>query len=111
MDDCSLRGRRIRKGDYLVMLYGSGNRDEEVWHDPDRFDVGRPIRANPHLSFGHGEHFCLGASLARLEARVIFEELLARFSRFELAGGPRRLRSTHINGIEEMPVLLTRSRA
>ncbi len=107
MEDCVIRGQPIRQGDYLVMLYAAGNRDEEVWTEPDRFDVSRPARSNPHLSFGHGEHFCLGASLARLEARVVFEELLRAFSRFELAAPPRKLRSTHINGIEEMPVLLS----
>ena len=106
-EDFVLRGETIRAGDYVVMLYGSANRDEDVWSDADRFDVRRPADANPHLSLGHGEHFCLGAHLARLEARVVFEELLARFPRFELVGEPVRLRSTHINGIESMPVRLT----
>ena len=106
LEDFDLRGQTIRKGDYVLMLYASANRDEEVWEDPDRFDLTRPIDANPHLSLGHGEHFCLGAHLARLEARVVFEEFLARFPRFAIQGEPRRLRSTHINGIESMPVIL-----
>ena len=104
--DVELRGRRIREGDYLVLLYASGNRDEEVWADGDVLDVARPVERNPHLSFGHGEHFCIGAHLARLEARVVLGELLARFPRYALAGEPRFQRSTHINGIEEMPVVL-----
>lgn len=106
--DTEIRGTKIRKGDCLAMLYLSGNRDEEVWPDADVLDIARPPDANPHVSLGHGEHFCLGASLARLEARVVMDELLRRFPHFELAGPPRRLRSTHINGIAAMPVLLAK---
>jgi cytochrome P450 family 142 subfamily A polypeptide 1 len=73
--DVELRGRTIRAGDKLLLLYPSANRDESVFTDPFRFDVGRD--PNPHLAFGFGAHFCLGASLARLELRVLFEELLA----------------------------------
>ena len=73
--------------------------------DADRFDVGRT--PNDHVAFGAGgPHFCLGASLARLEARVMFEELLTRFPDLEPAGEPRRLRSNFINGIKELPVRL-----
>ena len=104
--DCDVGGERIGAGDAVVLLYASGNRDEEVWDDPERFDPLRPRHANPHLALGHGEHFCLGASLARLETRVVFEELLARFPRLSLAGPVRRQRSTHINGIASMPVRL-----
>ncbi len=104
--DTKLAGVEIRAGDPLIMMYRSANRDEQVWPDADRFDVTRPSSANPHLSFGYGEHFCLGASLARLEARVVCEELLARFPRFEIVGPIEWQRSTHFNGIVEMPVVL-----
>ena len=104
--DTTLAGSPIGEGDYLVMLYGSANRDERAFGPTaDHFDVRR--RADPaHLAFGFGEHLCLGASLARLEARVVFEELLRRAPRFELAGTPVRLHSTLVNGWETVPVHL-----
>jgi cholest-4-en-3-one 26-monooxygenase len=104
--DVELRGRKIREGEAVALLYSSANRDEEVFALPDRLDLRR--EPNPHLAFGFGEHFCLGAKLARLEARVFFEELLARFERIELAGPPRRLRSNLINGLKALPVRLVR---
>lgn len=104
--DTELCGVPIRAGDALAMMYRSANRDEEIWPDADRLDVSRPASSNPHLSFGYGEHFCLGASLARLEAQIVCGELLARFPRFEVAGEVVRQRSTHFNGIERMPVVL-----
>ncbi|MGH7823100.1 MAG: cytochrome P450, partial [Candidatus Binatia bacterium] len=82
--DSELRGQTIREGDKVVMWYVSANRDEEVFPDADRFDVGR--QPNDHLAFGLGTHFCLGNNLARLEIRVIFEELLRRLPDIELAG-------------------------
>jgi cytochrome P450 len=104
--DCEMRGQRIAAGDYLVMLYASGNRDEEVWGpSAGQFDVTRGTDST-HLAFGFGQHMCLGANLARLEARVLFEELLARRPHFELAGEVERLRSTLINGVVRMPVVL-----
>lgn len=106
MEDCEIAGQKIRAGDYVVMLYASANRDEDVFSEPDRFDVTRPIRENRHLSLGFGEHFCIGAHLARLETRVVFEELLARFPSYEITGPPERPRSTHINGIQSLPVRL-----
>ena len=102
--DTSLRGQVIRAGERVVLYYGSANRDEDVFRDPDRFDVRRS--PNPHLSFGFGEHFCLGAALARLEARVFFEELLAAFPRIELAGEPRHQRSNLNNALKSLPVRL-----
>jgi len=102
-DDCELGGQSIRTGDKVVMWYGSANRDERAFPDADRFDVGRT--PNDHVAFGAGgPHFCLGASLARLEARVLFEELLARLPDLEPTGPPRRLQSNFINGIMELPV-------
>jgi cholest-4-en-3-one 26-monooxygenase len=103
--DTEIRGQKIREGDKLLMFYGAANRDEEIFPDADRFDVGRT--PNDHLAFGIGEHFCLGASLARLEIRVMFEELLRRLPDIELAGPVARLRSNFINGIKHMPVAFT----
>ena len=99
-------GVPIAAGDYLCMLYASGNRDERVFgEDAARFDVRRP--ANPmHVAFGFGEHVCLGASLARLEARIFVEELLGRFPRYEVTGTAERVRSTTVAGIRSLPVVL-----
>jgi cholest-4-en-3-one 26-monooxygenase len=106
--DTEIRGQKIREGDKVVVYYQSANRDEAVFKDPDTFDVTRS--PNNHLAFGIGEHFCLGANLARLEIRVMFEELLRRMPDIELAGPVRRLRSNFINGVKEMPVRFTPSR-
>ena len=96
----------VAAGDYLCMLYASGNRDERIFgEDAARFDVRRP--ANPmHVAFGFGEHVCLGASLARLEARIFVEELLGRFPRYEVTGSAERVRSTTVAGIRSLPVVL-----
>jgi cytochrome P450 len=102
--DVEIRGRQIRTGDSVLMWYPSANRDEDVFPDPDRFDVTR--QPNEHLAFGHHEHFCLGAGFARKEIRVMFEELFRRFPDIQLAGPPARLRSNFINGIKRMPVFL-----
>jgi len=102
--DTELRGQPIGEGDRVMLSYCSANRDEEVFPEPDTFDVRR--RPNPHLAFGHGIHLCLGAHLARLEARVFFEELLRRCSRVDLNGEVRRVRSNLINGVKKMPVVL-----
>lgn len=108
--DTAVRGQRIAAGDYLVLLYASANRDEEVWGPTaNRFDVTRSPEPG-HLSFGIGPHSCLGANLALLEARVLFEELLARFPDFELAGEIEPLRSTIMNGIVRMPVVFAAAR-
>jgi cytochrome P450 len=104
---CELRGRSIERGQKVVMWYPSANRDEDVFPQPDRFDVER--QPNEHLAFGHGEHFCLGASLARLELRVMFEELLRRMPDLALTGPAERLHSTFIGGIKHMPVEFTAS--
>jgi cytochrome P450 len=103
--DVEIRGQRIREGDTVVMLYGSANRDEEVFgDDAEEFRVAR--RPNPHLAFGLGEHVCLGAQLARLEACVLFEELLRRFPKLELVGEVARMRATMVPGVKRMPVRL-----
>jgi cytochrome P450 len=101
--DVTIGERLIRAGDQVVMFYGSVNRDPEVFgDDAEEFRVDRD--PNPHLAFGFGEHFCLGAALARLEGRVMFEQLLQRFSACTLEGPVDRLRSTMIRGIKHMPV-------
>jgi cholest-4-en-3-one 26-monooxygenase len=104
MCEVEMRGKRIREGDKVLMWYPSANRDESVFDDPNRFDIRRD--PNHHLSFGHGEHFCLGASLARLELRVMFEELLKSTATIAPLAPARRLRSNLINGIKEMRVEL-----
>ncbi len=101
-EDTEIRGRAIKENDPVIMWYAAANRDEEVFEDAERFDVGR--HPNEHLSFGIGEHFCLGANLARLELNAIFEEIVPRLRNPEFAGPVRRLRSNFINGVKEMPV-------
>ena len=104
--DTELRGTQIRAGDKVTTWFVSGNRDEDAFSDPGRFDVGRD--PNPHMAFGPGGvHHCLGAHLARLEIRIAFEELLARSVTIELAGRPERLRSNFFNGIKRLPVEVT----
>jgi cholest-4-en-3-one 26-monooxygenase len=106
LQDTEIRGTPIKAGDKVVIWYISANRDEDMFENPDAFDVGRT--PNEHIAFGGGgPHFCLGANLARLEIRVIFEEVLKRIPDMELAGPVRRLRSNFINGVKEMPVRYT----
>ena len=107
--DVELGGMSIRKDDRVLLLYPSANRDEAVFDEPERFDVRRD--PNPHVAFGaFGRHHCLGAQLARLELRVLFDELLDRFPDLHLAEpeAPRReRRGTFVLGLEELPVALT----
>jgi cytochrome P450 len=101
--DVELRGRLIRAGDKVVTWYVSANRDEDVFAEPHRFDVGR--RPNDHVTFGKGgPHFCLGAHLAKLEIRVMFEELLPRLADMEPAGPVERTRTNFTNALKRMPV-------
>jgi cytochrome P450 len=103
--DVEIRGQLIREGQVVVMLYGSANRDEDVFgSDAEEFKVTR--HPNPHIAFGCGEHSCLGAQLARLEACVMFDELLRRFPKLELAGPVDRVRATMVPGVKRMPVRL-----
>jgi cytochrome P450 family 142 subfamily A polypeptide 1 len=106
--DLEIRGRSVRKGDKVLLMYASANRDEQVFERPERLDVERD--PNPHVAFGgYGPHFCLGASLARLELRVLFEELLRRLPDMELAEpGPLEVTpSNFIRGLRRMPVEFT----
>jgi cytochrome P450 family 142 subfamily A polypeptide 1 len=101
--DVELRGQTIREGDRVLLLYAAANRDENAFAEPYRFDVER--QPNQHVAFGGmGTHFCLGASLARLELRVMFEEVLRRLPDIELAGDVSMRPSNFIVGLEGMPV-------
>lgn len=101
--DTELSGVEIKQNDKVVTWYVSANRDEEVFEDPYRFDVTRA--PNDHVTFGPGgPHFCLGAHLARLETKILFQELLPRLQSIELTGPVSRVRSTFVNGIKKMPV-------
>jgi cytochrome P450 len=100
-----LGGQRIRAGDKVVVSFTSANRDEAVFAEPDRFDIRR--HPNPHLVFGHGPHFCLGAHLARVQMRALFEEVLARTSALGYAGQPSYLRSNFQRGVKRLPVAWT----
>ena len=105
--DVELRGQLLHEGDQLMLFYPSANRDEDVFAEPDRLDIGR--QPNPHLAFGFGPHFCLGAALARLELRVMFREVLARLPDLRLADAatlPVRS-SNFVSGHESMPVRFT----
>ena len=100
--DTEVRGTKIRAGENLCLFYPSANRDEEVFDEPFAFRVDRT--PNRHIAFGIGEHFCLGANLARLELRVVFRHLVERVDAIELAGPVERLRSSFLGGIKRMPV-------
>ena len=103
--DTELHGRELKAGDKVSIWYASANRDEDVFDDPFRFDIERS--PNDHLAFGGGgPHFCLGASLARMEIRVLFEELARRVPEVHAAGAPEPLRSNFIGGIKHLPVEL-----
>jgi cytochrome P450 len=103
--DAEIRGQRIAEGDRVVMMYSSANFDDEVFASPLAFDITRD--PNPHMAFGHGIHLCLGANLARMEARIFFEEFFAHFSDISETGEPVFIRSNSIHGYKQMPVMLT----
>ena len=103
--DCQIAGQAIAKDDWLMLCYVSGNYDERVFADPDRFDASRS--PNRHLAFGAGVHQCLGLHLARLEMRILFEELLDRIESVELTATPLRSSSTFVGGPKTLPIRFT----
>ena len=100
--DVQVRDKTIREGDSAVLFYASANRDEDVFDDPFRFDVTR--KPNRHLGFGTGEHFCLGAHLARASMRALVHELATRLEEFELATEPTQIHSSFVVGRKTLPV-------
>ncbi len=100
--DTELRGRKIAKGDWLFLSYPSGNRDEEVFDDPDAFRVDRS--PNRHLAFGYGAHLCLGQHLAKMEMRILFEELMGRLASVEFGGEPTRAAASFVGGPKKLPI-------
>jgi len=101
--DTELNGKRIRKGDRVVMWYVSGNRDSDVIGDPDAFIIDR-AQPRIHMSFGFGIHRCLGMRLAELQLKIIWEEILKRFEHIEVVGEPKRVYSSFVRGYEQLPV-------
>ncbi len=101
-EDLEFRGQELREGENLVLFYGSANRDESVFEDPYTFRIDRA--RNPHLAFGIGEHFCLGAHLARQSQRALLRELARRFDHLELAGDPVRIASSFVVGFKQLPL-------
>jgi cytochrome P450 len=101
--DTELGGKTIKKGDRVIMWYVSGNRDETVIADPDRFIIDRE-RPRQHVAFGFGVHRCVGNRLAEMQLRVVWEEILKRFERIEVVGEPQRLKSNFVKGYEALPV-------
>jgi len=107
MEDVEVGGQLIRKGDKIQLYYPAASSDEDVFDDADRFDITRAQREdvkNQHRAFGIGEHFCLGSHLARLELKVIFQEILKRIRSPRLDGEINWLRSNFIHGIKSMPI-------
>ena len=109
LKDTEIRGRKIKEDDWVVVWNASANRDEDAFVNPDQFDVARD--PNDHFAFAYGEHFCLGAHLARLEIRLIFEEILDRMPDVELDGEVEWLASNLLHGLKRMPIKFTPRRA
>jgi cytochrome P450 len=103
LTDVEFGGQLIHKGDKVAMWYISGNRDEEAIEDPDRFIIDRP-RPRQHLSFGFGIHRCVGKNLAEMQLKILWEEILDRLPRIEVVGEPKRVFSSFVHGISELPV-------
>ncbi len=108
-NDCEVGGKLIKKDDQVLMWYASGNRDSDVFDNPDAIDIERP-NARQHLSFGFGLHRCMGNRLAELQLKILWEELLARFDKIEVLAEPERTFSSFVNGYTHMPVKVTRKR-
>jgi cytochrome P450 len=100
--DTEFAGRQLRRNDWLMLCYASGNRDEEVFEAPDAFRVDR--KPNRHLAFGYGAHLCLGQHLAKMEMRILWEELIPRLENVELAGSPAMSEAVFVNGPKRLPI-------
>jgi len=100
--DAEIRGRKLRQGDWLMLCYASANRDEEVFENPFSFDIDRS--PNRHVAFGYGPHLCLGQHLAKMEMRILFEELLPKLKSVRLAGEPQMTESFFVNGLKKLPI-------
>lgn len=105
LEDIELGGKQIKKGDKVIMWYISGNRDETVIEDPDRFWIDRP-HARRHLSFGFGVHRCMGNRVGEMQLRILWEEILKRFDKIELVGKPERVLSNFVMGYTNVPVIV-----
>jgi cytochrome P450 len=103
--DSEVGGQKIAKGDWLMLCYGSANRDEAVFPEPERFRIDR--KPNRHVAFGYGAHLCLGQYLARMEMRILFEELLPRLRSVELDGDAKMSAATFVNGPIRLPIRYT----
>jgi cytochrome P450 len=101
-EDTTFAGRELKKGDWLMLCYASGNRDEAVFEEPGQFHVDR--KPNKHLAFGYGAHLCLGQHLAKMEMRILWEELLPRLSDLALDGTPAMSESAFVNGPKRLPI-------
>ena len=101
-EDAVVRGVPIAAGEAVLLSYPSGNRDEEIFEDPFRFDIGRD--PNKHVAFGYGVHFCLGAALARMEINSFFTELLPRLQEIDFAGRPEYVATTFVGGLKHLPI-------
>jgi len=106
LKDAELAGKRIAKGDRVVMWYVSGNWDEDAIEAPDTFDI-RRTKSRRHLAFGAGIHRCVGDRLAELQLQILWEEILKRDMHFEITGQPERIYSNFIRGIKHLPVRIT----
>jgi len=105
LEDFELNGKQIKKGDQVIMWYTSGNRDDSAIDRPEAFIIDRP-KARQHLSFGFGIHRCMGNRVAELQLKIMWEEIMKRFSKVEVVGEVKRLPSNFVFGITEMPVRL-----
>ena len=101
-EDVVVNGQKIRKGEALVLFYASANRDEDVFENPFEFDITR--KPNPHLAFGYGEHFCMGAHFARRSMAAIINQLIRRVEGWELAGEPEWIKTSFVVGLQHLPV-------
>ncbi len=108
LEDTELNGQKISAGDKVIMWYVSGNRDTEVFENPDDFVIDRK-NARSHLSFGFGIHRCMGNRLAEMQLRIVWEEIMKRFRMVEVTGDPVRIRSAFVKGYSQLPVVLHRS--